>query len=57
MNRYSKDQTYDYTPDLRRQLLQQARREFSVDISNVLKWVRALANSNQQIEKVMKYFE
>lgn len=44
MSRYSKAMDYDYSPDLRRQILAQARREHAGKIAKAKDWLNSLAS-------------
>jgi hypothetical protein len=57
MNRYSKDPNHAYSPDLRNQLLQQARTNYSNNIKATLNWVDALAKQYKLIDKIMNFVE
>ena len=55
MNSYSKAPEHDYSPELRRQLLQQANANFKEDISATLNWVSSKSNSHFLIEKIVNF--
>lgn len=55
MNSYSKAPEHDYSPDLRRQLLQQARTEFAGEISKTTNWVMGLAKSHPLIDTIVSF--
>jgi len=55
MNRYSKDPSHAYSPDLRKQLLYQARVNFTTDIQSSLKWVKDLSYENDKIENILSF--
>lgn len=55
MSSYSKAPEHDYSPDLRQQLLDQARRQFRSEIDQTVAWVEELAHNHTQVETVMKF--
>lgn len=55
MSSYSKAPEHDYSADLRRQLLNQARVQFGADIKHTVDWVEELAHKHPQIERVLTF--
>ena len=55
MNSYSKAPEHDYSPDLRRQLLQQARTEFATEIKQTTNWVTGLAKTHPLIDTIVGF--
>lgn len=55
MNSYSKAPEHDYSPDLRRQLLQQARSEFAAEIKQTTNWVTGLAKTYPLIDTIVNF--
>lgn len=57
MNRYSKDPTHAYSPDLRQQLLQQAKNNHASEIKAAMGWVQGLAGNHTLVDKVVNFGE
>jgi len=55
MNSYSKAPEHDYSPDLRKQLLQQARTEFATEINQTINWVTGLAKTHPLIDTIVNF--
>lgn len=55
MNSYSKAPEHDYSPDLRRQLLQQARANFGAEIKSTIGWVEGLAKTHPLIDTIVQF--
>lgn len=55
MSSYSKAPEHDYSADLRKQLLVQAREQFGAEINRTVDWVEKLAHKHPKIERVMTF--
>lgn len=55
MSTYSKAPEHDYSPDLRRQLLEQARQNFRSELAKTVDWVAGLAKSHPRIETIVNF--
>ena len=54
MRRYSKALEYEYSPDLRRQILEDARWRFRSEIEDALAWLQTLATRHPLIAKAVR---
>ena len=54
MRRYSKDLDYEYTPELRREVLAQSRSENAADIAAALRWLDRAAAASPIIAECLK---
>lgn len=55
MSSYSKAPEHDYSPDLRKQLLVQARANYAKEISETTQWVYALGESHPAIKTALAF--